>query len=112
MYSSLFFHFCLKIPENYPLSPPRLLLQKGQDFNSGFKHEHVYGNKYSGYRLCVDILDDFSGWFEWVDRGKEEKHTGWSNAYDLLAIVMQVQIFLSEPDLPKSWLPTKKEIAF
>lgn len=54
------------MPEDYPLKPPRLRITEGQNLEKGFVHEHVFGNSANGYRVCTDILYDFSNYFSWI----------------------------------------------
>ena len=41
-----------------------------------------------------------------------EEHSGWNPGYTISSILLQVQNFLSDPDLPKERLPNKEKIDY
>ncbi len=40
------------------------------------------------------------------------EHSGWNPGYTISSILLQVQNFLSDPDLPKNLLPNKQQIDY
>ena len=73
------FHLTLMFPADYPKSPPRLRFP-GQDIPS-FRHPNLYGTW-----LCLDMLQGFIG--------SEDRLSGWSSAYSVRSILLQLQGFL------------------
>ena len=88
IYKGILLHLIMKIPENYPLKAPKLTIAPGQEFNHTF-HHHIYSDlSSSGYTICIDLLDH--GYFA------EGEKTGWTPAYTLSTILMQMQIFFAK----------------
>lgn len=73
------FHIELTFPTDYPVSPPSIRLF------TPIPHPNVLG----GTSICLDILD----------KTKKEIYQGWTSAYTVEAILIQLQSFLFE-DLP------------
>lgn len=97
----------LLISDEYPIKPPKILIYPNQLINSRY-HHHIYETHeiaYQGYKkFCLDLLDnDFN-----MDTTQE--HTGWNPAYTISTILLQIQNFISNPDLPEYRLPNKAEI--
>ncbi len=80
------FHFELNFPTNYPVSPPAIKL-----FTT-LPHPNVFGQT-----LCLDILD----------ATKKELYQGWTSAYTVLTILIQLQSFLFE-ELPADEFKSNK----
>eukprot|EP00386_Alphamonas_edax_P000681 GDKI01002117.1.p1 GENE.GDKI01002117.1~~GDKI01002117.1.p1 ORF type:complete len:947 (-),score=330.89 GDKI01002117.1:22-2772(-) len=81
-YDQHIFHFILKFPETYPLNPPQITIE------NTLSHPNIFGSY-----ICLDLLE--TG--QWAD--KEErmmKYTGWSAAYSVQTILMQLQSFMQE----------------
>ena len=93
----------MTIPDEYPIKPPEVLIYPGQKIDSEF-HHHIF-DSYSGYKkFCINFLDnEFS-------MNTNEEHTGWNPAYTISTILLQIQNFISNPDLPKSYLPNENQI--
>lgn len=68
------FHIHMTIPPNYPHSPPTLSLK------TPITHPNVFGSK-----VCLDILE-----------GAKGPGQGWTTAYTLQSILIQLQSFLFE----------------
>eukprot|EP01105_Mastigella_eilhardi_P022502 TRINITY_DN5538_c0_g1_i1.p1 TRINITY_DN5538_c0_g1~~TRINITY_DN5538_c0_g1_i1.p1 ORF type:complete len:1496 (-),score=401.96 TRINITY_DN5538_c0_g1_i1:47-4504(-) len=68
------FHIQLQFPDDYPSSPPELTL-----FNE-IPHPFVFGNK-----VCLDMLQE--------SESRESTH-GWTPAYSVQSILLQLQSFL------------------
>ena len=94
IYKDILLHLIMYIPENYPTKAPKMIIAPGQDFNHDYHHHIFEDHKHGGHTICIDLLDH--GFF-----GEAQK-TGWSPAYTLSTILMQMQIFFSKDyDLPK-----------
>ena len=104
--------YCLQLlltfPDNYPVNPPKILIYPNQLFDNLY-HHHVFpdnkkdenGNIFK--KLCFDLLDnDFMS-------TKSEK-TGWNPSYTISTLLMQVQSFLSDPDLSENSMPKPHQI--
>ena len=96
----------LIISDEYPVKPPKVLIYPGQ--MKSFVHHHVFITSYEniyGYRkMCINFLDNDFG------MNTNEEHSGWNPAYSISTILLQVQNFLSDPDLPKGHFPEKKKL--
>ena len=71
------FHLEITFPQNYPVSPPDIRLK------TTIPHPNVFGDK-----ICLDMLEPKkkdSGWYD-----------GWSSAYTVESILIQLQSFLFE----------------
>lgn len=90
----------MTLPEEYPIKPPKVLIYPGQGIDSQY-HHHIYSD-YNGYkRFCINFLDNEFG------MDINEERTGWNPAYTISTILLQVQNFISDPDLHR--IPTKGE---
>ncbi|KAL9643758.1 hypothetical protein ABK040_016060 [Willaertia magna] len=76
-YEAGIFHLTMTFPQNYPQSPPTLTLC------TRIEHPNVIGNT-----ICLDMLQAASS----------EKFSGWSSAYTVQSILVQLQAFLFEAD--------------
>ena len=111
--SGVFEGYCLQLlltfPNNYPIRPPRILIYPDQcldntyhhhTFQSGIKDEK--GNYFK--KFCFDLLEnDFLP-------TSSVAHTGWNPSYTITTLLLQVQIFLSNPDFPNGYIPEKEKI--
>lgn len=71
------FHIEINFPQDYPVSPPTVKLF------TPIPHPNVF----DGNTICLDILDP----------KKKEIYQGWTSAYTVEAILIQLQSFLFEP---------------
>lgn len=105
-------NYCLQLlltfTDNYPIKPPKILIYPGQLFDNLY-HHHVFNDetkKEDGkcYRkLCIDLLDnDFMS--------TKDENTGWNPSYTISTLLLQVQIFLSNPDLSENSMPKPYQI--
>lgn len=106
--------YCIQLlmtfPDNYPTQPPKMLIFSGQEFSNKY-HHHIYQDfsyneideNFKGF--CFDFLDN-----EYMSTSVE--HSGWNPGYTISSILLQVQNFLSDPDLPKNLLPNKQQIDY
>jgi ubiquitin-protein ligase len=84
LYHGGVFHMEIVFPKNYPCSPPTISLF------SDIPHPNVFGRT-----LCLDMLQEHK---------KGEWYEGWTSAYTVEAILIQLQSFLFE-------VPSKKKVA-
>ena len=104
--------YCLQLlltfPENYPIKPPKILIYPEQLFDNLY-HHHVFNddtkdeNGKCFKKLCIDLLDnDFMS--------TKDENTGWNPSYTISTLLIQVQIFLSNPDLSENSMPKPYQI--
>eukprot|EP00930_Biecheleria_cincta_P045339 TRINITY_DN31259_c0_g1_i1.p1 TRINITY_DN31259_c0_g1~~TRINITY_DN31259_c0_g1_i1.p1 ORF type:complete len:916 (-),score=177.15 TRINITY_DN31259_c0_g1_i1:198-2945(-) len=77
----IIFHVRIVFPQDYPNSPPNLLFPRNEI--PSFRHPNLYS-----FGLCLDILSSFIG--------IQDKRAGWSPAYSVRTLLMQLQSFLFE----------------
>ncbi len=102
-YDGLILQLHLYVPENYPIDPPKACILKGQGFCNDF-HHHVFPERLGGggdLGFCFNLLENRFG------MDTKEIGTGWTSAYTLKAICLQLQNFLANPDIP---IPSKEKI--
>ena len=87
--------------EEYPMKPPKVLIYPNQAMGNNHNH-HIFNDK-SGYKgFCMDLLDNQ------FHMGTKGEYIGWNPVYTISSILLQVQNFLSNPDLPQ--VPSQKSI--
>ena len=94
----------MTMSENYPINPPKLLIYPNQMIGEHYHHHifRTYNEKESYYGFCINLLEnEFS-------MDTNEEHTGWNPAYTISSILLQVQNFISDPDMHS--IPNQKEI--
>lgn len=79
-YAGITFHLVLQFPFSYPFHPPTLY------FCSFIEHPHVFGSW-----VCLDLLQE-GQWSSQVEMDKP--YTGWTYAYTVHSILLQLQSFL------------------
>ena len=77
-------HIEITFPTDYPVSPPSIRL-----FTPIYHHPNVIGD----YSVCLDILDST----------QKQIYQGWTSAYTVETVLIQLQSFLFE-DLPANLL--------
>ena len=107
LYEGYKLQLLLLMSDDYPIKPPKILIYPNQMINSRY-HHHIfdaYEAGYEGYKkFCFDLLDnDFH-------MNTSAEYTGWNPAYTISTILLQVQNFISNPDLPEDHLPNKAQI--
>ena len=98
--------YCLQLlltfSEYYPVKPPKILIFPNQQFGNSY-HHHIFYDKDGFKKFCFDLLDnDFMN--------INEVNTGWNPSYTISSLLLQVQNFLSDPDLPS--LPSQSQIEY
>lgn len=94
VYEGIILQLKMEVPRTYPKNPPKVLIMPNQHFSHQY-HHHIFkewsGEGYS--RFCLNLLEnDF--YMNTAAIG-----TGWSSAYTFRAIILQLQNFLSDPDM-------------
>lgn len=77
------FHIVMNFDQNYPNSPPTLTLC------TRIEHPNVVGN-----RVCLDMLEK-------RESTDVSKYEGWSSAYTVQSVLIQLQAFLFEAEVSK-----------
>ena len=91
IYEGYCIQLLLTFTEYYPVKPPKILIFPNQEF-SGEYHHHIFNDVNGFKKFCFDLLDnDFMN--------INEANTGWNPSYTISSLLLQVQNFLSQPDL-------------
>ena len=94
----------MTMSENYPINPPKLLIDPNQMIGEHY-HHHIFRTHHERenyYRFCINLLENE------FNMDTNEEHTGWNPAYTISSILLQVQNFISDPDMHR--VPSKTEI--
>ena len=82
----------MSMTEDYPIKPPKVLIYPNHEIDRGY-HHHIFYDTNGFKKLCIDFLDnDFH-----MDVNTE--NSGWNPAYTISTILLQVQNFISNPDM-------------
>ena len=94
----------MTMSENYPINPPKLLIYPNQMIGEHYHHHifRTYHEKEYYYKFCINLLENE------FNMDTNEEHTGWNPAYTISSILLQVQNFISDPDMPN--MPSKYAI--
>ena len=94
--------YCLQLlltfTDQYPTRPPRILIMPRQIINNSY-HHHIFDdpemrdeNNQCYKKFCFDLLDN-----QFLNTNEE--HTGWNPSYSISFLLLQVQNFISDPDM-------------
>jgi len=88
-YTSTILHIEMHFPDTYPVDPPQVFLR------TTIPHHNVFRD-----HICLDMLTSPKYNF-WPDEPEDAKgwkaiHTGWTSAYSVQSILIQLQSFLFE----------------
>lgn len=87
-YQGMIMHCILNFPETYPTEPPTIKI------GTHIPHSNII--EYGGEKnyLCLDLIKNFF----WMESGQDKSmpYTGWSCAYSVMSIMLQLQTFLFE----------------
>src|SRR5689334_13611470 len=75
----------IRLPKDYPLSPPAANIAPGHPFTWDF-HEHVIGGGPNGASICTDLLSNFQWFFKKFEVDGKPVVSGWSPVYTLSSI--------------------------
>ena len=97
----------LTFPETYPSKPPKILIYPDQAIDGQY-HHHIFQDNLrdeKGHyfkKFCFDLLDnDFMS--------KKEENSGWNPSYTISSLLLQVQNFISDPDM-HGYIPPENKI--
>ena len=105
IYSGYCIQLLLTFNENYPTKPPKILIFPNQELDGRYHHHIFDDNSYEkGFKkFCFDLLDN-----DFMNVNAEK--TGWNPSYTISSLLLQVQNFLSDPDMHH--LPNSEQINF
>ena len=108
LYAGYCVQLLLTFSDNYPSKPPKILIYPGQAIDGQYHHHIFYDNTKdkNGLRFkkfCFDLLDN-----DFMSTNVER--SGWNPSYSISSLLLQVQNFIGDPDLPKEHLPNKNKI--
>ena len=85
-YKGIILHIIMKFPENYPSEPPVINLL------TGIPHSNIIDHQGTQNYLCIDMLKNFF----WMEGGEDKSrpYSGWSSAYTVESIMLQLNSFL------------------
>lgn len=88
-FKDVIFHCVIEFPENYPMKSPSIEFLPSMAFSGGATR----AGKRGGTRVCLSILSDFADVHgEWSN----EKGTGWSQSYTILAVFLNLLSFFND----------------
>ena len=104
IYEGYCLQLLLSFSEYYPTKPPKIQIFPNQTFCQTY-HHHIFDDSQGFKKFCFDLLEnDFMN--------INEANTGWNPSYTISSLLLQVQNFLSDPDMPKNRLPNKSQVDF
>ena len=109
--SGIYEGYCIQLlltfPTDYPNNPPKILIFPGQTINIEY-HKHIFDDK-----LQENGLHYKKFYFKLLDNSSmstSDKISGWNPDYKISSLLIQVQNYLSNPNLPKILLPDEYKI--
>jgi len=111
--TGIYENYCLQLlltfSEEYPIKPPEILIYPGQYFDNTY-HHHIFNSETKDEegkyfkKFCFDLLqNDFLS-------TSSNANTGWNPSYTISTLLLQVQVFLINPDFPNTYIITKEKI--
>ncbi|CAB9512106.1 conjugating enzyme E2 [Seminavis robusta] len=94
-YTGTVFHLVLRFPPKYPHEPPDV------ELCSWLSHPNVWNWRASGYALCLDMIQKYY---------TSTPYTGWTSAYSVLSLLLQLQSFLFADNIDQDYGGTAKSI--
>merc|ERR550534_2040822 len=83
---NIIFHILLKFNADYPFSPPAVYLPSGLPHANCIRKSHTW-------IVCSDFLENG----QWaVKEQKARSYTGWSSAYSITTILLQIQTLVMD----------------
>eukprot|EP00743_Colponemidia_sp_Colp-15_P002103 GILK01002283.1.p1 GENE.GILK01002283.1~~GILK01002283.1.p1 ORF type:complete len:627 (-),score=85.60 GILK01002283.1:164-2008(-) len=83
-YRSHVFHLILTFPSDYPHNPPTIRLPVT------FPHPNIFSSNY----ICLDLLQSYY---------TAERYAGWSSAYTVQTVLLQLQSFFFSENVPQHY---------
>ena len=83
--------------DTYPTKPPKILIYPNQAIDGNY-HHHIFPddmhdeNNLRFKKFCFDLLDN-----DFLNTSDEK--TGWNPSYSISSLLLQVQNFISDPDM-------------
>ena len=111
--NGIFKGYCLQLllifDEKYPFQPPQILIYPGQYLDNicqqNILKTHLKDeNDHYFKELYFDLLKND------ISLLSSESYTGWNPSYTIKTLLLQVQTFLSNPDYPSGYIPSKEKI--
>ena len=107
IYEGYCIQLLLTFPDDYPENPPKILIFPGQGFNIQY-HKHIFDDKMQEKgqhykKFYFKLLDNSS-------LATSDNISGWNPKYKISSLLIQVQNYLSNPNLPKALLPDEEQI--
>jgi ubiquitin-protein ligase len=96
-YSDIPFHFVMKFPENYPASPPTICP------STSMKHPNVFGSY-----ICCDLIKPIHRDESGKRYTNKQYFGGWTTAYTAYSVLMQLQAFLFDENVPQEYGGVRK----
>lgn len=97
IYKGLCLQLTMTFPNTYPIEPPEMKLIPGQIDHT--YHHHIYGTEF-----CLNI---FKNRYLPIN----EYGSGYNSSYTISSLLLQMQVFLSDPDFPSiNDKPSKDQI--
>ena len=99
----------LTFSDDYPLKPPKILIYPGQCLDNTY-HHHIFLSNLKDekgrcfQKFCFDLLEN-----DFLPTSTAQ-YTGWNPSYTISSLLLQVQIFLSNPDFPTGYIPPENKI--
>ena len=109
LYKGYCIQLLLTFNDNYPTKPPKILIFPNQGIDGQY-HHHIFQditkdeNGKHFKKFCFDLLDN-----DFMSTSVE--HSGWNPSYTICSLILQVQNFLCDPDMPESHFPNKEKIS-
>ena len=104
IYEGYCLQLLLSFSEYYPTKPPKIQIFPNQTFSKTY-HHHIFDDNNGFKKFCFDLLEnDFMN--------INEANTGWNPSYTISSLLLQVQNFLSDPDMSEDHLPNKSQIEY
>jgi ubiquitin-protein ligase len=104
-YKDLLIHLVIHIPSDYPMTGPAANIAPGLKFGHKY-HEHLFDDLENGNQICSDLLTNMRGMYD----SSRNLKSGWMPAYTLSSVLLQLQVFFADTDLPKHLLPKEEDI--
>ena len=102
-YKGVPFHMVMNFPDDYPAKPPRVQLCTGLPHPNVFEgYDFSAGRHEPGWWLCLNMLRDSS----------MGSYSGWSGAYSVLSILVQLQSFLFAENIDQDYGYSEESEAF